>query len=259
MPGAFLFDVSAAPVISGATLVWSVSDFTGVGDLTAESSVSLGGKTITVGNGSNAQVFGPSGALLQLQGKIKAVPGNVFNGANRTGARLIAPLSTLDPDGTDTDDYLMQVVLNGIPATLSNYEILCVGFVESAASSGYDLIAYLGGDTGRKVGIFDGSANAANMAEDGTTRSLWARMLTREVLGSVELSTSQPATAAGGTVSWRRGTGSSAVAIGGTAPGTVRIKWSTASLMVGAVGDDVGVGETWEFVGIYLWRLARQT
>ena len=248
----------AAQVAGGATLVWSVSDFTGVADLTAEASVSLGGKTITVGDGGNAQVFGPSGALLQLQGKQKAVPGNIFYQANRTAPRLIPTLATLDPDGADTDDYLMQLVLDGIPATLTNYERMSAGFVVSASSAGYDLLADISGGSGRNVGVYDGYDTVSSFAEDGTTRSLWVRMFARETMGSVERSTSQTVTVAGGTVIYRRGTQDAAVDAGGTAPGTVRLKWSTASLMVGVHGDDSGVGETWDIAGIYLWRLARQ-
>jgi len=130
-------------------------------DWTGESTVSLNDQTWTIGNGSNANEFGPDGSLLIFHPKgTDGMGGRDWWETGRTGPYLSIKLSDLDDDLDATAQYVIQTVCDEHPDAVTNYARLMAGFwSDDAASRGYTCLFGQGNDGTAKSYFYMGGTD----------------------------------------------------------------------------------------------------
>ena len=254
---------AAQSVGGGATLVFEVADFTGLGDLIAESSVVLDGRTWTITNAAaNVNVLASSGDDLHFQSKVSSGAGNIYAYQTyRTSGYMHCAMDLIDPDGDDDDGYEMQVVLADYPAGNTN-EVAFLGFNATAGNTGRDVLCGMKWDGARKVLINDGSNEGATVAETGTARDFRVRCSGVAYGGVGEVRRAVTPTAAAGNgdpLFVGITTDASSIDANGSAVNATRgCKRSVTSAVFAAYGPGIGNGTLWKIDAIRIWRLARQ-
>jgi len=257
--------VAAIPVVvaGGATLVFEATDFTGLGNLIAASSVVLDGRTWTITNAAaNVNVLASSGDDLHFQSKVSTGSANIYAWTSvRSSGYIHCAMALIDPDGDDDDGYEMQVVLADYPVGNTN-EIAFLGFNATAGNTGRDVLCGMKWDGSRKVLINDGSNEGTAIAETGTARDFRVRSsgLAYGGVGGVRRAVTPTATIGNGDPLLVNLTNDGSVtATGGAAVESTRgCKRSVTSAVFAAYGPGSGNGTLWKIDAIRIWRLARQ-
>ena len=230
-------------------LLMEVTDFTGLGDILAAGSVSLGGFTWTVLNAANGVKLEANGALLDFQSKSEAI--GAWFGVNRTALALYCDVTTLDPTATDLDGYEIQLVRNSWPA-LGNYERLDAGFYEPS-STAIGTNGTLGtGGSASTLSLLKGSTKYNNIAAAGN------ELDTRVIMapggfGITRAQATASAVPSAGTAK-HNFTFADVAVKDGTPVLTPLCKPSNARAVIFAVGKSASNGVIWQISAIRVWK-----
>ena len=147
-------------------------------DWTGESTVSLNGQTWTIGNGGNANEFGPDGSNLILEPKISGGGSGIdWHGSTHTAPRLYIKLSALDSSLNASAEYVIQTVCNSFPAGGADYARYMSGFwSDDARTRGFDSLFGTQHNGSNKRYFYRGGSDEAQESADGDELSFYTKL-----------------------------------------------------------------------------------
>jgi hypothetical protein len=223
----------------------------------AESSVTLDGQAWKIGNGSNANDFGPNGSNLILHPKDSGT-GNWWVGV-RTGPYFSIKLSALDSNLDATAQYVVQTVCNSFPSPGDNYGRFMAGFwSDDANGRGYTCLFGTQWDGGNKRYFYVGENEQATSTAGGDELTFYTE-LNPSGFNACRTSTSADGNTPNG------GTYNGAIYASPSSPqnsGAQQTLTLTASAPVNVgivfVGDTTGVQPTFTVNRLRIWKIEPQ-